>query len=59
MLLGAGLRHPLAMALYLHLSLVIRGRKETAMVMTAGSPLLETSSRVTDDDVRRERSARR
>jgi len=47
------------MALYLGLSLVIRGRKETAMVMTAGSPLLETSGRVTDDDVRRERPARR
>jgi hypothetical protein len=47
------------MALYLILSLVIRGRKETAQVMAAGSPLPETSSRVTDDDIRPERPARR
>jgi hypothetical protein len=47
------------MALYLGLSLVIRGRKETAMVMTAGSPMPETSGRVTDDDIRPERPARR
>jgi hypothetical protein len=46
------------MALYLILSLVIRGRKETAQVMAAGSPLPETSSRVTDD-IRPERPARR
>jgi hypothetical protein len=47
------------MAVYLGLSLIIRGRKETAMVMTAGSPLPETSGRVTDDDIRPERPARR
>jgi hypothetical protein len=46
-------------ALYLGLSLVIRGRKETAQVMAAGSPLPETSSRATDDDIRPERPARR
>jgi hypothetical protein len=47
------------MALYLGLSLLIRGRKETALVMAAGAPLPETSGRVTGDDIRPERPARR